>query len=114
MPQERFKLDKTGRATRKRRRVSPRENAKATGALFVLADIGSGLKRDRKLTLKLASSRLDDVELDSAWEAALRGDYVVASDRLTRTIKQAHVHQRVKKPKGWSPWRNALLPRRGK
>jgi hypothetical protein len=108
------KRSKTGRTARKRRRVSLRENAKATGILYKTADIDSALKRDRRLVLKLASSRLDDVELDSAWEAALRGDYVVASDRLTRTIKQAHVHQRVKKPKGWSPWRNALLPRKVK
>ena len=108
------KRSKTGLTTRKVRRVSLRANAKATQALWDEAEIGNSGKRDQRTVLKLASSRLDDVELETAWKAALRGDYTVASARLQRTVKQAPVRPRKRKPKGWSPWRNALLPRKRK
>jgi hypothetical protein len=103
---------KTAPESKRSRRVSLRANAAATLALYTEAEILTASRQDKHTVLKLASARLDDVELDTALKAALRGDYTVASDRLHRTINQTHMHSRVLRPKGWSPWRNAILPRR--
>jgi hypothetical protein len=112
MPRSRFKPRKavlTSRGVKKVRRVSLRANSEATRSLYEQAAIRS--KGQASAALKLASSRLDDVELDTAWEAAVRGDYETAVVRLARTVNRTRTST-VKKPKGWSPWRNALLPRR--
>jgi len=94
------------------RRASQRANNSATRQLFAEADISTASKREVRSVLKLSAANLDDIELETAWNAAVRGDYVTASNRLIRTIKQSDVHPRKRKPKGWTPWRNAILPRR--
>lgn len=97
---------------RRPRRASQRDSSAATRALYAEAGISTASKRDRRTALKLSAVHLDDVELDTAWQAAIRGDYITASDRLNRTIKQTRMHPRKRKPKGWTPWRTALLPQR--
>lgn len=104
------KVVKVGRRVRKRRGVSVRANAKATRALFESAGIADAGKATVRSVLSLSASRLDDVELDTAIKAALRGDYETASSRLARSIQP--VKSSKKKPKGWSPWRNPILARR--
>lgn len=97
---------------RRLRRASQRANSAATSALYAEAEISTAPVRERVSVLKHSAARLDDVELETAWRAALRGDYVTASERLTRTVKHSAMHPRKRKAKGWTPWRNALLPRR--
>lgn len=113
MRRSRFKPLKASKASRSRssgRRGALRENSKATEVLYEFADIQTG--RSARIKLRTAASRLDDVELETAWRAAVRGDYVVASERLSRTVEQGGKLPVKRKPKGWTPWRNALLPRR--
>lgn len=94
------------------RRVSLRANACATEALYNAAEITGLRKRARLSSLSQSAAHLDDVELDTAWAAAIRGDYVTASDRLLRTARQTHLHPKQKRAKGWTPWRERLLGRR--
>lgn len=98
--------------TRRMRRTSQRANSAATQALYAEARIDTAGKRTRSSVLKQSVVHLDDVELDTAWAAAIRGDYVTASSRLSRTVKRSDARPRKRRPRGWTPWRNALLPRR--
>lgn len=102
----------TPHRTRRKHRASQRANSAATSALYVAAEISTAPVRERVSVLKQSAAHLDDVELETAWRAAIRGDYVTASERLHRTVKQVRVHPRKRRAKGWTPWRNALLPRR--
>lgn len=107
-------LSHVGNSPRKQgkrsRRVSLRANSAATQALYAEAGIRNA--KAARPALTVAAAHLDDVELETAWQAAIRGDYVTAALKLNRTIKQTRMHSRKRKPRGWSPWRNAMLPRR--
>jgi hypothetical protein len=52
--------------------------------------------------LKRAASRMHDVDLDSAWRAALRGDTQVLDARVL-----PHVTRRPRRHPGGSPWRTS-------
>lgn len=52
--------------------------------------------------LKRAASRMHDVDLDSAWRAALRGDTQVLDARVL-----PHVTRRPRRDAGGSPWRTS-------
>lgn len=56
----------------------------------------------RKVSLERAAQRMHDVDLDSAWKAALSGDTTVLHDRLAPVIQAPPKPT----PKG-SPWRNS-------
>jgi hypothetical protein len=93
--------------------VSLRANAAATEALYAAAEISTAKYSDRRGTLALAAAHLDDVELESSWQAALRGDYIVGSSRLTRTATAQRTRKQ-KHKRGDTPWRLAFLPQRRK
>lgn len=97
--------------TKRTPRASLRANSAATRALYAAAEISTASKRVRRSALKQSVVHLDDVELEAAWQACVRGDYVTASERINRTLKRRRASP-VKRAKGWTPWRNALLPRR--
>ena len=88
-------------------------NAAATQRLYERAEIDTASRKQQHMSLNDAASKLDDVELDSALNAALRGDYTVAADRLTRTLQRPRATKR-KRPRGWTPWRVAMFPRRNR
>lgn len=56
----------------------------------------------RLVSLERAAQRMHDVDLDSAWRAALRGDEAVLRDRLA-----PHVTAPPKRPPKGSPWRSS-------
>ena len=91
----------------KSRRRSHKRNELATRNLF--ADVGadSVSSKQRRVSLKLSVSQLDDVELETALAAALRGDYPTAAARISRTM-QAPVKVK-RKVKGYTPWREPIV-----
>lgn len=98
-----------------RRQTPPKHAAKSLRASRAAqqaswrACVLAALPRSRsKEILTTASARLDDVELETAWQAALRGDLETASNRLERAITTSRVTQR-KRRKGDTPWRAATL-----
>jgi len=96
-----------------KRGASLRANSAATQRLYAEAEITTAGRSRQRSVLAAAAAHLDDVELESAWQAALRGDYVVSAQRLQRTVKQTRVHRRVRKH-GDTPWRQAILSRRAR
>lgn len=58
--------------------------------------------RTRADVLSRAAARMSDVDLDSAWRAALRGDTRVLADRLT-----PHLTPPRKRARSGSPWRSS-------
>jgi hypothetical protein len=59
-------------------------------------------RRTREDVLSRAAARMSDVDLDSAWRAALRGDTRVLTERLT-----PHLSPPRKRVKAGSPWRSS-------
>lgn len=92
-------------------RRAHKRNELATRNLF--ADVGadSVSSKVRRVSLKLSVSQLDDVELETALAAALRGDYPTAAARIARTMQAPK--REVKRAKGYTPWREPIVRRRG-
>lgn len=82
---------------------SRRRSSKSLARLFT----GSETHRERVRALKLGASRLDDVELDTALAAALRGDLDVTAARLSRTVEPVRAKRRRKR--GYTPWREPII-----
>lgn len=97
-------------ASSKSRRRSHKRNELATRDLFDSAEILNAGKRTRADAIKLSVKQLDDVELDTAWQAALRGDYQTASARIARTLQPPV--KRKRKAKGYTPWREPIVRKR--
>jgi hypothetical protein len=75
--------------------------ASARSHALMLACMGKP-KRARTVSLERAAQRMLDVDLDSAWRAALRGDDTVLHDRLA-----PHVSAPPRRPPKGSPWRSS-------
>jgi hypothetical protein len=61
-------------------------------------------KADRKRALKRAAAHLDDVELEEAFNAALRGDMEQVERRLSRVTTENRVSDRTLSWKESSSW----------
>jgi hypothetical protein len=97
----------------------PRRTSRTTGlmewlsdALIVAQDDEARLGRERHLSLAQdrlrraprslagAAARMDDVALDTAWRAALRGDSAVVEARVLPLVRPA-----LKRARAGTPWR---------